>query len=366
MLGDDHMAVNRRGFLRNGVLGGASLALPFHARETRAATPRHGGIRCICLFMTGGMSSLDLWDPKPEAPAEIRGEFGPVETAVPGMRVSSLLPRVARITGQLAIVRSVTHGEAEHPRAISRMTPFPWVRASLPPSADEFVKVSKHVGRTSHEFLSVERGRIAERTDRATMSAETPVVFDAADRRLSSLFERVSREPEVVRRQYGSTDLGRSCLWARGRIEAGCPFVGIRSGHWDTHRKNNWCLKELLAPAFDQAFASLIEDLDQRGLLDSTLVVVVTEFGRSPRINPAAGRDHWPGAFSAVFAGGGVRPGQVVGATDRFGAIVTKRPVTPYDLDATIRHLLGEPASSGPENVPVAAGGGSPVGALVA
>jgi hypothetical protein len=360
------MAVNRREFLGGGVLGSASLALAGHAGETNAATHRRGEMRCICLFLSGGMSSLDLWDPKPEAPAEIRSEFSPVDTAVPGMRISSLLPRVACITDKLAIVRSVTHGETEHPRAMSLMTPSPWIRASGPPSAGEFVREPHHAGRNAHEFPSEEHPRIAERIVRAAVPVDAPAILDAEASRSNSIVEAVGREPEAARRQYGNTDLGRSCLWARQQTEAGCPLIGIRSGHWDTHRNNSWCLKELLAPPFDKAFASLIEDLDRRGLLDSTLVVVTTEFGRSPRINPQAGRDHWPGAFSVLFAGGGVRPGQTVGATDRLGAAVTSRPVTPFDLDATIQRLLYGSAGSGPENGPRSAGAGRLAGELVA
>ncbi len=175
----------------------------------------------------------------------------------------------------------------------------------------------------------------------------------------------LKREKESLREQYGSTSLGQCCLLARRLVEAGSRFVTIENGHWDTHRENTKSLRDLLVPGFDRALAALVCDLDQRGLLDSTLVVVTTEFGRTPRINSMAGRDHWPNAFSIVMAGGGTRRGVVIGATDKIGAIVTDRPITPPDMAATILHALGiDPATTlhTPLGRPVElAGGGKPV-----
>tara|TARA_B100001939_G_C16490242_1_gene425223 strand:- start:61 stop:525 length:465 start_codon:yes stop_codon:yes gene_type:complete len=124
-------------------------------------------------------------------------------------------------------------------------------------------------------------------------------------------------------------------------VEAGCRFVAVENGHWDTHRRNTYSLRELLCPAFDQAIPALMDDLQERGLLEKTLVVVTTEFGRTPRINTLAGRDHWPNAFSILMAGAGIRGGQIIGATDKQGAEVTDRPITPEDMVATILHGLG-------------------------
>jgi uncharacterized protein (DUF1501 family) len=151
----------------------------------------------------------------------------------------------------------------------------------------------------------------------------------------------IHREPAAVRERYGNTSLGQCCLLARRLVEAGCRFVTIENGHWDTHRKNTESLRQLLVPAFDQALPALLVDLAQSGLLDSTLVVVSTEFGRTPRINQLAGRDHWPGAFSVCLAGAGLKTGQTVGATDKHAAYVTDRPTTPADLAATILTVLG-------------------------
>jgi arylsulfatase A-like enzyme len=151
----------------------------------------------------------------------------------------------------------------------------------------------------------------------------------------------IHREPQKLREEYGLTSIGQCCLLARRLVEAGCRFVTIEHGHWDTHRKNTWSLKELLVPDLDRAVPALLNDLGDRGLLEKTLVVVATEFGRTPRINQLAGRDHWPAAFSVCLAGAGIKTGQVIGATDHHAARVTDRPVTPQDLAATILSRLG-------------------------
>lgn len=151
----------------------------------------------------------------------------------------------------------------------------------------------------------------------------------------------ITREPESLREEYGMTSIGQCCLLARRMVEAGCRFVGVENGHWDTHRKNTWSLREVLCPAFDQAVPALIRDLTDRGLLEKTLLVITTEFGRTPRINQLAGRDHWPNAFSIVMAGAGIEGGQVIGATDRTAAEVVDRPITAADMSATILHALG-------------------------
>jgi hypothetical protein len=151
----------------------------------------------------------------------------------------------------------------------------------------------------------------------------------------------LQREKDAVRQKYGMTSLGQCCLLGRRLVEAGCRFVSIEHGHWDTHRENTRSLRDLLVPSVDRAVPALINDLKERGLLDSTLVVLTTEFGRTPRINHMAGRDHWPNAFSIMLAGGGVKPGVVVGATDKIGAYVTDRPITPPDMAATVLTALG-------------------------
>jgi hypothetical protein len=151
----------------------------------------------------------------------------------------------------------------------------------------------------------------------------------------------IGREPDKVRETYGMTSLGQCCLLGRRMVEAGCRFVAIENGHWDTHRKNTYSLRDLLCPSFDQAIPALLNDLEDRGMLDNTLVVITTEFGRTPKINDLAGRDHWPNAFSIAMAGGGVRGGIVVGATDKQAGEVVERPITPQDMCATVLDRLG-------------------------
>lgn len=151
----------------------------------------------------------------------------------------------------------------------------------------------------------------------------------------------ISREPEAVREDYGMTSIGQCLLLARRLVEAGSRFVSVENGHWDTHRKNTFSLRELLCPSFDQALPALLNDLTNRGLLEKTLVVVTTEFGRTPRINPLLGRDHWPNAFSILMAGAGIKGGQVIGATDKIAGEVADRPITAQDMVATILHTLG-------------------------
>jgi hypothetical protein len=151
----------------------------------------------------------------------------------------------------------------------------------------------------------------------------------------------IRSEKDSVRERYGMTSLGQCCLLARRLVEADCRFVTIENGHWDTHRDNGGSLRDLLVPSLDRALPALLTDLKERGLLDSTLVVLSTEFGRTPRINSMFGRDHWPNAFSIVLAGGGVKGGRVIGATDKSGAYVTDRPTTPGDMVATVLQALG-------------------------
>jgi hypothetical protein len=179
----------------------------------------------------------------------------------------------------------------------------------------------------------------------------------------------IQREPEPLRDEYGMTSLGQCCLLARRLVEAGCRFVSIENGHWDTHRKNTMSLRDLLVPSLDQGVAALLSDLERRGLLESTLVVVTTEFGRTPRINTMAGRDHWPAAFSIVMAGAGLKTGQVIGATDKIGAAVTDRPTTPADMAATVLSILGiDPNTilTTPQGRPIQlVSGGQPVHELI-
>jgi Protein of unknown function (DUF1501) len=407
-------SIPRRDFLRVGTLGGLSLAQTLCFQEACTAASARRDVNCIFLFLVGGMPHQDLWDLKPEAPAEIRGDFSPIASAVPGIELSEILPRTARVTDKFAILRSLTHDDSDHGRGFHIMmtgkkpgagdfngrqnnNQHPCLGSmvarlgvegtSLPP----YISVPNFLNSGGPAFLGPSYGpfvieadpaepefsvrdvtlpheigsgrslrrqgalreinRFEERIEEISKTVKSlDSFYERAYRLMTSAAAKeafdISRESETTRLDYGMTSLGQCCLLARRLVEAGCRFVSIENGHWDTHRKNTYSLKELLVPSFDQALPALLGDLAQRGLLDSTLVVVTTEFGRTPRINQLAGRDHWPNAFSIVMAGAGVKPGQVIGATDKQGAYVTDRPITSEDMAATILHVLGiDPAT---------------------
>ena len=268
-------SVTRRELLSVGAAGALGAVSRGFGPEACARAARALPLSCVCLFNSGGMSHVDLWDPKPDAPREIRGEFAPIETSVPGVYLSELLPQTARWAHKLTIVRSVTHAEVDHARA------------------------RRLIGEAGHRGLKIANLHLADRPPASAAFLETD----------------------------SPADLEQACRTACRNVASGCRFVGIANGHWDTHSRNAWALKEILAPAFDRAFAGLIAELDAHGRLDSTLVVVATEFGRSPRIDARGGRDHWPAAFSIVLAGAGVPAGPVIGRTDRLGERVVDEPV---------------------------------------
>lgn len=433
--------LDRRGFLRVGSLAGLSLAQVMRlqaAQAPAAANARRRDVNCIFIFILGGMPHHDLWDYKGNAPAEIRGEFSPIATRVPGIGLTELLPHTARVTDKLAILRGLTHVEPDHGRGyhimmtgnipgpgdfnstknnnvhpslgsmVARMTgreetlpPYISVPCFLRSGGPAFLGPTYapfviEADPASPEFavrdVVVPEGVTSERGQRRRAALRelnrlqrTVDNLSRDERALDSFYERsfqlmtsarareafdLGRERGSVRENYGMTSLGQCCVLARRLVEAGCRFVSIENGHWDTHRENARSLRDLLVPSLDRALATLVADLDQRGLLESTLVVLTTEFGRTPRINSMAGRDHWPQAFSIVMAGGGVRRGLVLGATDRIGASVTDRPITPPDMAATILHALGiDPATTlhTPLGRPVElASGGRPVTELFA
>jgi len=404
--------LNRREFVRVGTVGGLSLANALriqHATAAEATAKSQRDVNCIFIFILGGMPQHDLWDFKPEAPAEIRGDFRAIPSAVPGVQLTDLLPLTARVTDKLAILRSMTHGDSDHGRGfhimMTGMTPGPGdfnstKNNNVHPSIGSMVARMTSRGGALPPYISVpcflrsggpaflgascspfvieadpaspeftvqdivlpagitdERSLRRQEALRAVNRFERRVEDLGKDvQSLDTFYQKayglmtsaqakaafdIRREKESLRQAYGMTSLGQCCLLSRRLVEAGCRFVSIENGHWDTHRENTKSLRDLLVPAVDQAIPALLRDLDSRGLLDSTLVVITTEFGRTPRINSMAGRDHWPNAFSVVLAGGGIKVGGVIGATDKIGAAVTDRPITPPDLTATILAVLG-------------------------
>jgi hypothetical protein len=408
-----YSCVSRRGVLRVGSVAGLCLADALrwqHATAADSPASAKKDVNCIFIFLLGGMPQQDLWDLKPDAPAEIRGDFRPISTAVPGLHVSDVLPGVAQVTDKLAIIRGMTHTDSDHGRGFhimmtgvqatgagdfngnknnnqhpslgSMVARVGGTKTSLPP----YISVPNFIDSGGPAFLGASYAPFVIESDPASpqfsvrdITLPEEVTSDRSRRRQAALrhineFEKrasdvskhvqsldtfydkayrlmvsaeakeafdIGREATAMRESYGNTSLGQCCLLARRLVEAGCRFVTIENGHWDTHRKNTESLRELLVPGFDRALPALLVDLARRGLLDSTLVVVSTEFGRTPRINQLAGRDHWPGAFSVCLAGAGLKTGQAVGATDQHAAYVTDRPTTPADLAATILTVLG-------------------------
>lgn len=409
-----HPLLQRRDFLRIGTLG--ALASPALAGATGTGFAR--AKRCVLLFLTGGPPQHDTFDPKPDAPAEVRGELRTIATTLPGVRFGELCPLLARQAHRLCVVRSVTHADATHTSAgytmltgvkhpLANTNDIKLVRPSIndhphfaslaawarPPRGgvpafamlpeqikDDAVNDYPGLGpgflgsahgpfliqadpgkaglrsadftpAVSGERLKRRRG-LLERLDRQPDSERTGLYQRAYDLIRSPAVHRALRledEPGRVRAAYGEHLFGQGCLLARRLLEAGVPLVSVYwhyegpqdSPVWDTHANHYPHLRNRLLPPADRAAAALIDDLAARGLLDETLVIVMGEFGRTPKINKGAGRDHWPGAQSVLLAGGGVRAGSVYGATDRLGAYPSASPVTPADLIATALHLLG-------------------------
>ena len=410
----DCTGLSRREFLRVGGLSALGLSLPAFLRlREQAATastpaPRRRATNCILLWMQGGPSHIDTFDPKPDAPAEIRGEFGTIPTRLPGVRVCEHLPLVARQFDKLSLIRghdpkNGSHGVADHlmmsGRPFNPAMAFPCYGSVVARERGyrngifPFVQLGRYIDRrfnggvagflgdqynpfevhedpSSAAFrvrdLSLPAGPAADRLRRRhamlsemdrphSQSEEThsPAVQarDAFYERAYSLITSpaarrafaIEQEAAQVRDGYGRNSLGQSCLLARRLIEAGVHFVTVTDGGWDTHQNNFRSLKDRLLPRLDRAYSALLQDLHDRGLLESTLVVWFGDFGRTPKVNPSAGRDHWSTAGVACMGGGGVRLGEVVGATNAQGEVVVDSPVTPQDLAATIYHALGIP-----------------------
>jgi hypothetical protein len=400
----------RRGFLRIGGLGVGGigfggLALPELLR-LRALGAAPGGRKSVILvWQAGGPSHLDMYDLKPDAPAEVRGEFRPIGTNVPGIDIGEHLPLQARIMDKLAIVRSGCHTNAGHGMGSQWMLTgweptievsdniYPCIGAvaarmkgpndpgmpayvNLPkplglgkaaylgasynpfspdsdPNSDAFqVRNLKLNGRVDAARLN-RREELLRQLDGIRRDIDTKGDIVGIDKFYRDALEMVTNdkaqkafdvraEPAKLRDEYGRNDLGQSCLLARRLVEAGVTFVAVQAGGgWDTHGDNFKQLKDNLLPKYDRAVAALVTDLHDRGLQDDVLVMAMGEFGRTPRINPGAGRDHWPQAMSVLFAGGGLRMGQVVGATNDKGEFPTSKPATPGCLLATMYHVLG-------------------------
>jgi len=458
--------LTRREVLRFGGVSAFGLTLPHLLRSqsqaaeassigTTASRPSVREKNCIVLFRMGGPPQHSTWDPKPDAPAEIRGEFGPISTSVPGMQIGELFPQTARLAEHICLLRAVSSGDNAHsssgyymltgrphtPMNFENANPgfpndFPSMGAvvrklnptrGMIPSA---VTLPHHIFNTNgsvwpgqdagflgqsvdpwivncapadksfrieglslpHDMpalrlsrrqsllkqLNQRRSAILESGQLDAFDADTRQAFDLLASGRSARAFRLEDEPDSVRERYGRSPFGQSVLLSRRLIEAGVKLVQVNCYRaadqpqlnpcWDSHVEEAKRLRTTLAPPTDRAYSALLEDLSQRGLLEETLVVCMAEFGRSPRINGQAGRDHWGSVYSVALAGGGVRGGQVYGASDEIGGQPKDGRVRPQDLTATVFDRLGyrpETTINDPLGRPLPISTGEPIAAIV-
>jgi hypothetical protein len=361
--------VTRRGFLRAGAASATSIGLALTQPNATQAAATTGDVNCILLFLVGGPSHIDTWDPKPQAPEIVRGPFRPIRTSVPGMQISELFPRMAQAAGRFAIVRSVHHeAPAIHESGQQLMQ-----TGRLFQDGEEYPHygaVVSHVrgsrnGLPAHVVLPGPIGNtgvdVAHGQGAAFLGARHEPFFEKTAMWTSPLRRafQLGDEKPSLRDCYGRHVFGESCLRARRLVEHGVRFVTVNMFTtvfdeitWDCHAAGG-CLdvtlddyRRIVCPMFDGAFTTLLEDLHERGMLDTTLVAAMGEFGRTPHINPGGGRDHWPGVWSILFAGAGLRGGQVIGGSDKIGAEPHDRPVSPPQVAATIFRAGGiDPAT---------------------
>lgn len=406
---------SRRDFLRLGLTaagGGMGFAGLLRARAQAAPAPGASlsrPVNCILVWMDGGPSHYESFDPKPDAPSDIRGEFAAIPTSVPGVRFSECVPHLAKVADKMTVVRSICHKDpnhgggnhylmtgaptpvpvgcgafvtfhpsfgsvVSHSRGVTNGLPAYMVMPSMTRSGGPNFLGAQHaplvVGGdpNSPSFkvrdvvlppeISEARG-LARRELRRSLDrmrrihdalAEDPAVsFDTfygqavdliASRPAQEAFD-INREDARTRDLYGRNDLGQRLLLARRLVEVGVSFVTVHYGGWDHHRGLFKTCKGEFMQKFDRGLAALLTDLDQRGLLESTLVIALGEFGRTPKINKDAGRDHWPGAMNILFAGAGVPRGGVVGATDPKGYYASENVHSPEDFACTLYTKLG-------------------------
>ena len=405
------------------------LQLQSIAREKKNET-KGKAKSCIILFAWGGMSHLETWDPKPDAPKEIRGSFDTIPTATPGIHIGEHMPYLAKQTNKLAIVRSMHHGSSAHGKAMywnftGHKPPQSDTAANLPPSSSDWPSLLSVISKfksappglpssiripyplvdngtlqageyggwlgssynpivirtpKGKEFGGVSRDLGASRIDpkeaidRKVLSSRLGLlghldqfqgignsVTDmdyfrnlATDMLMSPNVRKafdLDLESQKTKDKFGNHICGQSMLLARRLVQAEVPIVtvacsagdlnGSAGDHWDTHADNFNRIKNTMLPAFDRPAAALLDDLDERGMLDETLVVFLTEFGRTPKINKNAGRDHYPSCYSVAFAGAGIQGGQVYGKSDKSGSEPAKNACGPADLHATIFKAFG-------------------------
>ena len=403
----------RRDFLRIGAAGAFGMNLSLQrllgATPIGTATPKKD-VSLIYIFLKGGLSTIDTFDLKPNAPSEIRGEFSPISTKVPGLQIGDPLQSIAKVMDKFSLIRSFTHHDAshgpadhymltgyhptagfdgglkpnnQHPSIGSVIANRLGAKGSIPPyiclPMMHNSGSSAYLGATAVPFvieadpnspgfavpdlqppISVEASRLEDRrsllaqVDRFQKRAE--IASNASTKEVNIFTQRavdimsspsaktafdIHAETDKMRDEYGRNTLGQSCLMARRLVESGVRCVTVEHSNWDTHSKNFRTLRDDLLPKFDRAISALFNDLDQRGMLQNTLVLISGEFGRTPRINKDAGRDHWSRCFTVALGGGGIQGGRVIGKSDRWAEDPVDNPYGPEDMCATTYHLMG-------------------------
>lgn len=403
---------SRRDFmLQVGSLAGVGLSLDVLLRQralfAETSQPATGDLNCILIWTRGGTSHHDTFDPKPEAPVSVRGEFGVIDTALPGIQFTDIVPNMAKEAKRFALLRgwnprNGSHGSADqwvmsgrrfnpavayptygsvvsyHKGFQTTMPPFvqlgeqidnrfgggmsgilglehsPFVMASDPNAKQFTVRDITPPGGISMSRVERRRRMLAKVDELQRKTDLQPEAFSALDEHYQTALNMITspetkrafameQEDDKLRDAYGRHRFGQSCLLARRLIESGVRFVTVTDGGWDTHTNNFKSLKDRRIPPVDQALPQLLIDLEQRGLLANTLVCWLTDFGRTPKVNSASGRDHWASTGFAIMAGAGVPGGHVLGATDDEGGTVTKDEYLTDDIATTIYQKLGIP-----------------------
>jgi len=402
--------ISRRCLLQVGGLAGLGLSLPTMLAAGKAAAAKGespGEINCILIWTRGGTSHHDTFDPKPEAPLSVRGEFGVIDTAIPGVQFTEILPNMAREAKRYSVLRgwnprNGSHGTADqwvmsgrrfnpamaYPTYGSVVSHHKGFKSVLPPFVQLGSNVDRRYGGGTSGILGIEhspfemladpnakpfsvrditppkgvsmkrvdrRRRILARIDALQRRADLqPVAFEALDDFYKAAMDIITApetktafdidsEAGKLRDRYGRNRFGQSCLLARRLIQSGVRFVTVTDGGWDTHQNNFSSLKNSRIPPVDQALPVLLEDLADRGMLDSTLVMWLTDFGRTPKINSASGRDHWSTSGFAIMSGAGIPQGQILGETDGEGGQVVSNEYHSDDIATTVYKKLGIP-----------------------
>lgn len=388
--------------------GGCMLANLLRSEAQAGISPAADKRSVILLVQKGGPSQIDMWDMKPDAPVEYRGEFGSIPTTLPGYRVCELMPKLAQLCDKLAILRTIHHTMSDHGEgmhiAMTGYAPIRNIRSSgqQAPSLGSivskelgwraglpgYIAVGKEIGFGRSAYLGIaydpfetfgypasdafrvrnlgsservnavraeNRREMLEQFDTLRRDADVSGALDAMDTFRRQAFELATspqvqeafdlgKEDATTRERYGrKSSAGQSMLLARRLVERGARFVTVSTDYekpWDSH-EDNFTAHRRNIPGYDHTVSALIEDLDTRGLLDQTLLIIGGEFGRTPRINAKAGRDHWPTCYTTILAGGGIQRGIILGTSDPLGELPKERPIGIQDVYATMYHLLG-------------------------